>query len=130
MPRSLPSPWPRRSFRLRRLVHGPRGDFFRPLPTRFSRVHTSGRLFLGGRVTSAGTVTKTGSGDVVLSHTEGASDQNSVGTLENLRRYPEPAGRQWRRNPLGANATVEINGGSTNYGLFLNSDGDGTAAAK
>jgi autotransporter-associated beta strand protein len=99
-------------------------------PDTVLRAHTSGRLFLGGRVTAAGTLTKTGANDVVLTHTEGGAEQNSVGLWKIYGGILNPRVANGAANPLGANPTVEINGGNTASGLFLNSDGDGTGAAE
>lgn len=90
-----------------------------------------GRLFLQGQVNAAGnTITKTGANDVVLSHTEGGVNQNNVGLWRVYGGILNPRSADGAANPLGANPTVEINGGSTSYGLLLTTDGDGTASAE
>lgn len=95
------------------------------------RAASSGRLFLSGQVNATGsTITKTGANDVVLTHTEGGASQNTVGGWKVYGGILNPRTADGAANPLGANQTVELNGGSTNYGLLLSTDGDGTAAAE
>lgn len=104
--------------------------------TTFSLANTTlrtagGRLFLQGKINAAGkTITKTGANDVVISHTEGGVDQNQVGLWKVYGGLLNPRSADGAANPLGANAIVELNGGSTNYGLLLSTDGDGTAASE
>ncbi len=90
-----------------------------------------GRLFFQGRFNAGtNTVTKTGAQDFVLSHTEGAANQNSAGLWRVYGGIINARSASGAANPLGLNPTVEINGGSTNYGLLLSTDGDGTAVAE
>lgn len=101
----------------------------------FSQANTvirtaGGRVFLQGQVNAAGnTITKTGANDLVISHTESAT-QNTAGLWKVYGGILNARSADGAANPLGANPTVEINGGSTNYGLLLNTDGDGTAATE
>ena len=86
-----------------------------------------GRLFLAGKVDAAGkTITKTGASDVVVLNSAGGVGQNSVGLWKVYGGAVEARSALGSSNPLGANAVVELNGGSTNYGLRLLTDGDGT----
>lgn len=90
-----------------------------------------GRVFLAGRVNAAGyTLTKTGANDLVLTHTESGLGQNSVGAWKVYGGTLTPRVAAGASNPLGSNQTVEINTGATGTGLFLTTDGDGTAAAE
>ena len=104
--------------------------------TTFSQANTvlrtaGGRLFLQGRLNAAGnTITKTGANDVVLSHTESGVNQNTAGLWKVYGGILNPRSADGAASPLGANATVEINGGSTSYGLLLSTDGDGTASSE
>lgn len=104
--------------------------------TTFSQPNTivrtaSGRLFLGGQVIAAGkTITKIGANDLVLTHTEGGSAQSSVGQWNVYGGILNPRVADGAANPLGANALVELNGGTTNYGILFNSDGNGTALSE
>ncbi len=101
----------------------------------FSQANTilraaGGRLFLQGQVNAGtNTITKIGTNDVVLSHTDAAT-QNTAGLWKVYGGILNPRSADGAANPLGANAVVEINGGSTNYGLLLSTDGDGTAGTE
>lgn len=91
----------------------------------------SGRLFLGGQVGASGkTITKIGANDVVLTHTEGGAAQNAAGLWKVYGGILNPRVADGAANPLGANSLVELNGGTTTYGLFLNIDGNGTALSE
>lgn len=90
-----------------------------------------GRVFLQGQVNAAGnTITKTGANDLVVSHTEGGVDQSNVGLWKVYGGILNARSASGSANPLGLNPVVEINGGSTSYGLLLSTDGDGTAASE
>ncbi|MGC3968299.1 MAG: autotransporter-associated beta strand repeat-containing protein [Pirellulales bacterium] len=90
-----------------------------------------GRLFLAGKVTATGDVVKTGANDLVLSHTEGGVNQNTIGGIWKVYGgILNPRSADGAANPLGANAVVEIATGGTANGLLLSTDGDGTAAAE
>lgn len=90
-----------------------------------------GRLFLQGQLNAEGqTITKTGANDIVVSHTEAGLGQNKVGMWKIYGGILNARSASGASNPLGANPFVEINGGSTNNGLLLNTDGDGTAVSE
>lgn len=90
-----------------------------------------GRLFLAGQLNAAGrTLTKTGANDLVLSNTEAGAGQNSVGLWKVYGGILDARSADGASNPLGSGVTVEINGGSTNYGLFLHTDGNGTGLSE
>lgn len=98
---------------------------------------TSGRLFLQGQINAAGkTITKIGYGgtaavgELVVTNTESGLNQNNVGLWKVYGGTLNARSADGGANPLGANSVVELNGGSTNYGLLLSTDGDGTAAAE
>ena len=89
-----------------------------------------GRVFLQGQVTAPGaTITKTGANDLVLSHTEAAT-QNNVGLWSVRGGILNPRSADGAANPLGLNPTVEIIGANTGYGILFSTDGDGTAATE
>lgn len=91
----------------------------------------SGRLFLGGQVNAGGkTITKIGANDVVLTHTEGGAAQNTAGLWKVYGGILNPRVADGAANPLGSNSLVELNGGSTNYGVFFNLDGNGTTLSE
>lgn len=102
----------------------------------FSQANTTirtagGRVFLQGQINASGnTITKTGANDLVVSHTESGVNQNSVGLWKVYGGILNARSADGASNPLGASPTVEINGGTTAYGLLLSTDGDGTAAAE
>ena len=105
--------------------------------TTFSQSNTvlninGGRLFLGGKLNAAGkTITKIGAQDLVLTHTEGGVNQNEVGLWKVLGGSLNVRVADGASNPLGTNAMVELNGGTTGANhLNLNSDGNGTALAE
>ncbi|MEQ1859582.1 MAG: autotransporter-associated beta strand repeat-containing protein [Chthoniobacteraceae bacterium] len=91
----------------------------------------SGRLFLGGRVNASGkAITKIGANDLVLTHTEGGAEQSAVALWKVYGGLLNPRVADGAANPLGSNTLVEINGGSTAYGLFLHVDGNGTTLSE
>jgi autotransporter-associated beta strand protein len=100
-------------------------------------LRTVGRLFLQGQINAAGsTITKigyggtAGVGELVVTNTESGLAQNNVGLWKVYGGLLNARSADGASNPLGSAPVVELNGGSTNYGLLLNSDGDGTAAAE
>lgn len=98
---------------------------------RTSGTTTSGRFFFAGQLNATGrTLTKTGIGDVVLTHTRTGAEQNSVGAWRVYGGILNPRSADGASNPLGSGVTVEINGGTTNYGLLLSTDGNGTGLAE
>lgn len=89
-----------------------------------------GRLFLQGQINAGtNTITKIGTNDVVVSHTDPAT-QSSVGLWKVYGGILNARSADGAANPLGSNPVVEINGGTTNYGLLLTTDGDGTASSE
>ena len=90
------------------------------------------RLFLGGQVQAAGkTITKIGAQDIVLTHTDSGGAQSQVGLWKVYGGTLNARVADGASNPLGSNATVELNGGTTGtVHLNLNSDGNGTALAE
>lgn len=100
--------------------------------TTFSQPDTTmrvlgGRFFLTGKVDAANkTITKTGASDVVVLNSASGLGQNNVGLWKVYGGVLEARSAIGSANPLGANSIVEVNGGSTNYGLRLLTDGDGT----
>ncbi len=102
-------------------------------------LRTTGRAFLtlGGRIDAEdNTITKIGfngdAGTAELVITNGASGlgQNSVGLWKIYGGLVQARTANGSSNPLGSNPIVELNGGSTNYGLQLVTDGDGTASSE
>ena len=90
-----------------------------------------GRLFLAGQINAAGqTITKTGANDLVLTHTESGGGQNSVGGWKVYGGLLNPRSADGASNPLGSGVTVELNAGTTTFGLLLSTDGDGTFATE
>ncbi len=104
--------------------------------TTFSQPNTilrtaSGRLFLGGQVNAGGkTITKIGANDLVLTHTEGGAAQNTAGLWKVYGGILNPRVADGSANPLGSNSLIELNGGTTNYGIFFNIDGNGTTLSE
>ena len=88
-------------------------------------------LYLAGKVAATGkTITKTGFSNLVLTNTESGPGQNSVGSWKIYGGILDARTAAGASNPLGSGVTVEINGGSTNYGLFLHTDGNGTGLSE
>lgn len=105
--------------------------------TNFSQSNTvintnGGRLFLGGQVNASGkTITKIGQQDLVLTNTEGGASQNQAGLWKVYGGTLSPRVADGAANPLGANATVELNGGTTGtIHLNLITDGNGTSLSE
>lgn len=105
--------------------------------TNFSQSNTvintnGGRLFLGGQVNASGkTITKIGVQDLVLTNTEGGASQNQAGLWKVYGGTLSPRVADGAANPLGANATVELNGGTTGtIHLNLITDGNGTSLSE
>ncbi|MGB8170116.1 MAG: autotransporter-associated beta strand repeat-containing protein, partial [Chthoniobacteraceae bacterium] len=104
--------------------------------TNFSQPETvlrvaGGRLFLGGQVNASGrTITKIGANDLVLIHTEPGAGQNAAGLWKVYGGLLDARVADGASNPLGNGALVELNGGSTAYGLFIHTDGNGTTLSE
>jgi autotransporter-associated beta strand protein len=104
----------------------------------FSQANTvlrtaGGRLFLAGKVDAGGnTITKTGANDVVLTNGATGSGQNNVGLWKVYGGLLEVRTADGDSNPLGLNATVEVNVGTNGgaRGLSLLTDGDSTNNAE
>lgn len=102
-------------------------------------LRTTGRAFLtlGGTINAAGnTITKIGfNGDagtpeLIISNGAGGLAQNDVGLWKIYGGLVQARSANGSSNPLGSNPIVEINAGSTNYGLQLMTDGDGTTSSE
>jgi autotransporter-associated beta strand protein len=105
--------------------------------TTFSQANTvlnvnGGRLFLGGQINAPGkTITKIGTQDLVLTHTEDGAGQNQVGLWKIYGGTVNARVADGASNPLGNGVTVELNGGTTGTNhLNLNTDGNGTALSE
>jgi autotransporter-associated beta strand protein len=98
----------------------------------FSQANTvlrlaGGTVWMAGKVDAAGnTLTKTGANSLVLINGRGGAEQNEAGLWRVYGGNLQVRASSGSANPLGVNPTVEINGGSTAYGLQLLTDADGT----
>jgi autotransporter-associated beta strand protein len=87
-----------------------------------------GTLWVGGQFNAAGQdLVKTGSSTLVLYNSAGGANQNQVGSWLVSGGLVQARSSEGSANPLGANQTIELNAGSTSYGVAMLTDGDGTA---
>lgn len=87
-----------------------------------------GTVWVGGQLNAAGqNLVKTGSSTMVLYNSAGGAGQNQVGSWLVSGGLIQARASEGSANPLGANQTIELNAGSTSYGVALLTDGDGTS---